>query len=548
MQEVSGKGNNNPLIGALLIAALFALILVPYWWLADRWAATILPDHPTHFTFTSTTFLLILAIIDSAFLIRYYQIRQKNTLAWAMVQIQKGADNYRLLIENAPFPIVITKFADNTILVINKKAAELFSVDPSERIGKPVSFQYIGPDDQKRIRESLITTRHLAGYEVSFIGTTSDRIHASLSAEIIDYLGEEAVFAAFIDISERVALEQEIVKREEKFSVIFHEVPNPLMILSKKGIIIDVNPGFEQLFGIKKEEVVSQSLQNIQILPGINPNELFSESLTNHTTELELTLPDGEKRFAILHRREIRIGQEPHILLLIQDVDEIKRAQNALTQANNQLSILNSVTRHDILNRVMAVVSYCELLRHAITHEPEITWLNNIEKSGEAIQTLIEFTHQYQDLGIHPPKWQQIEHIMQQKSIQTLLTNVSVILPNESYEIYADPMFEKVLYNLIDNSIRHGEHVTQITISYERKDEGLIMRYTDNGIGIPDSDKKQIFSKGFGKNTGLGLFLIREILNLTGITITEHGIPGKGVIFDLLIPAGSYRMKEKNKE
>lgn len=166
MQENRGK-EANPLTGAFLISVLFALILFPYWWLADHWSATVIPDPSTHVTFSSTTFLLILALIDSAFLIRYYQMRQKNDLANAVVQIQKGAENYRLLIENAPFPIVITKYSDNTIIVINKKAAELFSLDPKDKTGKTVSYQYLSSDDQKKIQDILYSGRILSGAETT---------------------------------------------------------------------------------------------------------------------------------------------------------------------------------------------------------------------------------------------------------------------------------------------------------------------------------------------------------------------------------------------
>lgn len=545
MQTVSGRITNNPTTGAFLISLLFALILFPYWWLADQWSSTVISDPSTHFTFTSTTFLLILAIIDSAFLIRYYQIRQKNELAAAVMQVQKGAENHRHLIEYAPFPIVITKYVDNTILVMNKKAAELFSIDPTERIGKPVSFEFIGTDDQKKIVDILALHRRLSGYEISFFRQTGEKVYTSLSADIIDYLGDEAVFSAFVDITERVSLEQEIVKREEKFSVIFHEVPNPLMILSTARVIVDVNHGFEQFFSITKDKVQNTQVQDLPFLSDLNLDGIYNSSEGRRAQEYEITLPDGEKRYVILHHRQIQIGQEIHTLLLIQDIDEIKRAQNAITQANNQLSILNSVTRHDILNRVMAVLSYSELLHHSISDEPENSWLSNIERSGDAIKNLIDFTRQYQDLGIHPPEWQRIDHIMKRRSIQSLLTDVSIFLPQESYELFADPMFEKVLYNLIDNSIRHGEHVTQIRLSYERSGPDLVMRYTDNGTGIPQEDKNKIFTKGFGKNTGLGLFLIREILNLTGISISEHGTPGTGVLFDMVIPTGSFRIQEK---
>jgi signal transduction histidine kinase len=65
--------------------------------------------------------------------------------------------------------------------------------------------------------------------------------------------------------------------------------------------------------------------------------------------------------------------------------------------------------------------------------------------------------------------------------------------------------------------------------------------WKDNGIGIATDEKERIFERGFGKNTGLGLFLVREILSLTGITITENGEPGKGARFEIVVPNGAYR-------
>jgi signal transduction histidine kinase len=73
--------------------------------------------------------------------------------------------------------------------------------------------------------------------------------------------------------------------------------------------------------------------------------------------------------------------------------------------------------------------------------------------------------------------------------------------------------------------------------------------WEDNGIGVADDEKDLIFERGFGKNTGLGLFLSREILSLTEITIRETGTPGKGVRFEITVPKGHYRFshqKSKN--
>ena len=61
----------------------------------------------------------------------------------------------------------------------------------------------------------------------------------------------------------------------------------------------------------------------------------------------------------------------------------------------------------------------------------------------------------------------------------------------------------------------------------------------DDGAGITDEDKKHLFEQGYGKHTGLGLFLSREILSITGITITETSEPGKGARFEMVVPKGA---------
>jgi signal transduction histidine kinase len=130
---------------------------------------------------------------------------------------------------------------------------------------------------------------------------------------------------------------------------------------------------------------------------------------------------------------------------------------------------------------------------------------------------------------------------MQKDVLKSLSGGISLSILTEKVEIYADPLLEKVLYNLVENSIRHGEGVTRISLSYEISGDICQVLYRDDGVGVAESEKSMIFQKGHGKNTGLGLFLIREILSFTGISITESGVPGQGVRFEMLVPSGCWR-------
>jgi signal transduction histidine kinase len=102
--------------------------------------------------------------------------------------------------------------------------------------------------------------------------------------------------------------------------------------------------------------------------------------------------------------------------------------------------------------------------------------------------------------------------------------------------VFADPLIVKIFYNLMDNAVRHGGKITTIRFSVERRGDDKIIVCKDDGNGVLADEKERIFNRGFGKNTGLGLALAREILDITGITIHETGEPGKGARFEIVVP------------
>lgn len=108
-------------------------------------------------------------------------------------------------------------------------------------------------------------------------------------------------------------------------------------------------------------------------------------------------------------------------------------------------------------------------------------------------------------------------------------------------EIFADPLLSKVFYNLLDNSLRHGAGVSRITLRKEEDDNGLRLIWEDDGVGIPAEDKERIFERDIGRNTGLGLFISRDILSITEIRIWEEGEEGQGAKFVIFVPKERYR-------
>jgi signal transduction histidine kinase len=217
-------------------------------------------------------------------------------------------------------------------------------------------------------------------------------------------------------------------------------------------------------------------------------------------------------------------------------------SEEATVIANRKLSLLSSMTRHDIRNQLMALLGFLELSKLKVIDPDVASYLGKAEGAARNIQRQIEFTKNYEEIGIQAPQWQNVETILE--GLRPLLPagQVDLTIRLDGLEVYADLLLVKVFENLIDNSLRHGERVRHITVSTLQYGLGeLAIEYADDGVGVHEEDKERIFEKGFGKNTGLGLFLIREILSITGLTMKESGVYGKGVVFEIIIPKEKYR-------
>jgi signal transduction histidine kinase len=156
---------------------------------------------------------------------------------------------------------------------------------------------------------------------------------------------------------------------------------------------------------------------------------------------------------------------------------------------------------------------------------------------------MIRFTKEYEEIGVHAPTWQDCRTLVDTAAKQAPLGKV--VVKNDlpaGMEAFADPLVVKVFYNLMDNAARYGGKITTIRFFALESGDNNIIVCEDDGDGIPVEEKEKIFERGFGKNTGLGLFLSREILDITGITITETGEPGKGARFEITVSKGAWRM------
>jgi PAS domain S-box-containing protein len=347
--------------------------------------------------------------------------------------------------------------------------------------------------------------------------------------------------------------ETRLRESETRFRLLFDNSPVAMAISGYSGTVELLNEKFLNTIGYTLQDIPTIS----DWWPRAYPDQVYrseqmrrwnnsvESALQNHeeirSQEARVTCKDGSEK--ILEIFGTPIGDK--LLVIFSDVTERKETEDALKIALKNLNLLQSVTRHDILNQLTILLGFLSVTKTYQVCEEVGLYVDRSIKAAENIRQQILFTRDYQDIGRSVPAWQNLGNVIRNAAYLFEPAKINLNPGVSEIILYADPLLEKVFYNLFDNSVRHGNSSPEISVAVKEKGGVLIITVTDNGAGIPASEKQHIFDRGVGKNTGLGLFLSREILSITGLDIRETGTEGKGARFEIIIPAGLYRIQPK---
>ncbi len=339
-----------------------------------------------------------------------------------------------------------------------------------------------------------------------------------------------------------------ILSPETAVPGIMKAMPDGMILVDRKGEIVAVNESAGIIIPSLKESPTGKSSRSF--VSGEDYEAIKEEiSEKGGISDYELSPPGETERFISISGSAVRDreGGLSGAVLIARDITGRKESERSLQAANNKLSLLSKLTRHDIANLVTALSGYLYLLGGSVKDPKDKEYLDKSLEITGLIMKQIEFSRNYQDIGSEEPRWIDPEKEISGAKECLVSGEVGIRLEIDPVLIYADPLLEKVFYNLIENPVRHGEKITEIVISTEEQEDGsLILRIKDDGAGIPEDEKEKIFAYGYGKNTGFGLALARDVLSVTGIKISENGVCGEGASFEIHIPEKAWKRKPKS--
>ncbi len=255
---------------------------------------------------------------------------------------------------------------------------------------------------------------------------------------------------------------------------------------------------------------------------------------------------DGEKQYVDTNFFPLRNenGRVTHWVQLQRDVTSSVEQREELRRANEKLNLMETISRHDMLNHLQAIEIYTHMVLSGSEDSRVAARLDRIKKIAEQMKRQLGALKEIQTSG--SPRWMNVQDTFLKSVADMDMKGIRIEAEGENVEIMADPLLDRVFYNLVDNSMRHGQDVSRLKLRAEKEGEHLKITYTDDGIGINDEQKRSIFS-GVGGGQNHGLRLVREILGITGIAIRETGEEGKGVKFEMFVPGSSFRSARPEK-
>ena len=435
---------------------------------------------------------------------------------------------------------------------IDNRAAQLIGYEQTENGSHVVKWGELShPEDIPVIKQRL--DNYLAGLTSIY---ESEHRMKTVSGEYIWVLvrgkttqrlddGTPVLISGTIqNITERKRIQDNLIESERRYRDMF-ELNNAVMLIvdSETTRIVDANRAAVQYYGYAHDDIIRMLINEINIADpdGIKKN-VSTAALQKGTTFLfKHRLKTGEIRDVEVFSGPIVVKGKQYLHSIIQDITERKRVEEALRQANHKLTLLSSITRHDIGNQLQIIFGTLGLVRETDLDPRTHEYIENAYLSSLNIERQLSFSRDYEDIGVHTPVWQDV-YAGIIRSIQHFdVKQIQILVEISGIEVYADPLMEKVFFNLIDNAKRYGEKITKVRFSGNEGEEGYTILCEDDGIGIPEEFKSKIFNREYYKHTGFGLNLSREILDITNISIRETGESGKGARFEIRVPKDGWR-------
>lgn len=346
------------------------------------------------------------------------------------------------------------------------------------------------------------------------------------------------------------------VKKEQMADNLIENLPLPFLRMDEHGIIIEINDAAARLIGLSKEEVRGQS--HFEILHSTKSREacpLFTHSVKGgQPFEVESTLRKASGEVITISSVGSPLYDEGRFI----GGFEFFRDISVLKKLEKERKAFLSMIAHDMKNPVISSLGLLSRLLAEKVGPLTSSQRSSLELLMDAqiqLKTLINDFIELSRLEIRENKPVfgpfSMENALrerigaQKEKLDKKDVEISFKHPDTLPIINADTlMINRVITNLLDNAMKYTNPGGTITVSLVDQEENILVQITDTGIGIPEEHLPHIFDAFYqvnpdSKGSGLGLSIVKKIVEAHGGKIWVESEPGKGSTFSFTLPKGT---------
>ena len=485
---------------------------------------------------------------------------------------------YRTLLEMAPFPAVLSRVRDGVLLYGNHRAELQYGIRREEGIGLNADHFYENPADRERFIERMRQDGHVEDLEVRMRGQDGRGFWALLSASVVEFDHEPAIFAAINDITQRKQTEAVLEEQEAFFRLIAENMGDMVAVLDTQGRRLYNSPSYRSLFGDPEELKGTDSFAEIHPDDRERIREAFQRTVregVGQRMNFRFVLADGgvrdiESQGGVIRDAE---GRVERVVVVSRDISERKRLEDEIRQlnaeleervrrrtaelaeANKELETFTYSVSHDLKAPLRGIDGYSRLLledyQDRLDAEGRL-FLDNVRRGVEQMAELIDDLLAYsrmerQDMhGREIDLRRLVDGILKERQDEIEARGVEVEVALTCPSVHADLNgLTLVLRNLVDNALKFSRdsQPPRLGIRAAASAEGATLEVTDNGIGFDMRFHDRIFeifqrlqrAEDF-HGTGVGLAIVRKAMQRMGGDIHAESAPGEGATFRLTLP------------